>query len=418
MTESTQNPITDYDKTSLSVDEAVENILSHVKCIESDELLPIRDCIGRILAADVVSPINVPPHVNSAMDGYAYKHTDSITKSNNHYKIIGTAFAGKPFDAKVGSDEAVRIMTGGVIPENTDTVVIQENTSVFENTLEIIKKPKLGENVRLTGEDIKINETVLQKGRKITVADLGLIASLGMGELKVHKRPKVVFFSTGDELKSIGSKLRPGDIYDSNRYTLFGMLKKANVDLIDMGVVKDTYEGIKAALVDAKTKADVIITSGGVSVGEADYIKDVLANIGKVKFWKVSMKPGRPLAFGSIGNAHFFGLPGNPVSVMVGFHQFVAPALTKLSGADYSRPLHITAIANEPIRKRPGRTEFQRGIMSQGADDQLLVKPTGDQGSGILMSMSRSNCFIVLPLESSDIKAGSSVAIIPFNEFL
>ncbi len=418
MAKVTKDPSVEYDKTSLSVNEAVENIISHIQCIESDELLPIRDCIGRILAADVVSPINVPPHVNSAMDGYAYKHSDSTAKSNSQYKIIGTAFAGKPFDAKVGSDEAVRIMTGGVIPEGTDTVVIQENTSVADGTLEIMKNPKLGENVRLAGEDIKRNETVLRKGHKITIADLGLIASLGMGELRIYKRAKVAFFSTGDELKSIGSELGPGDIYDSNRYTLFGMLKKANVDLIDMGVVKDTYEGIKAALVDAKTKADVIITSGGVSVGEADYIKDALASIGRVKFWKVSMKPGRPLAFGSIGNAHFFGLPGNPVSVMVGFHQFVAPALTKLSGAHYSRPLQITAITEEPIRKRPGRTEFQRGVMSQGENGQLLVKPTGDQGSGILMSMSRSNCFIVLPLESSDIEIGSSVIIIPFNEVL
>jgi len=418
MTKSAKDPSTEYDKTSLSVDEAVENILLHIQRVKSVEVLPIRECIGRILAADVVSPINVPPQANSAMDGYAYKHADSITESNNQYKIIGTTFAGKPFDAKVGQEEAVRIMTGGVIPEGADTVVIQENTSVFDNTLDIMKNPEVGENVRLAGEDIKRNQTVLQKGHKITVADLGLTASLGMGDLKVYRRPKVAFFSTGDELKSIGSKLGPGDIYDSNRYTLFGMLKKANVDQIDMGVVKDTYEGIKAALVDASTRADVIITSGGVSVGEADYIKDVLASIGKVKFWKVSMKPGRPLAFGSIGNAHFFGLPGNPVSVMVGFHQFVAPALTKLSGADYSRPLYITAIASETIRKRPGRTEFQRGITSQGADGHLQVKPTGDQGSGILMSMSRSNCFIVLPLECSDMKAGSTVTIIPFNEVL
>ena len=418
MTKSTKDPITGYDKTSLSVDEAVENILLHIQRIESFEVLPIRECIGRILAVDVVSPINVPPQANSAMDGYAYKHSDPITKSNNQYKIIGTAFAGKPFDAKVGQDEAVRIMTGGVIPESADTVVIQENTSIFDNILEIMKRPELGENVRLAGEDIKKHETVLQRGHKITVADLGLIASLGMGDLKVYKRPKVAFFSTGDELKSIGSKLRPGDIYDSNRYTLFGMLKKANVDQIDMGVVKDTYEGIKAALIDAETRADIIITSGGVSVGDADYIKDVLADIGKVKFWKVSMKPGRPLAFGSIGNAHFFGLPGNPVSVMVGFHQFVSPALTKLSGADYLRPLRITAIASETIRKRPGRTEFQRGVMSQGANGHLQVKPTGDQGSGILMSMSRSNCFIVLPLQSSDMKAGSPVTIIPFSEVL
>ncbi len=418
MTKSAKDPSTEYDKTSLSVDEAVENILSHIQRIESDEVVPIREGIGRVLASDVMSPINVPPHVNSAMDGYAYKQKDSATKSSNHYKIIGTAFAGKPFDGKVSSNEAVRIMTGGVIPEDTDTVVIQENTAVFEDTLEIIKSPKLGENVRLAGEDVKKNETVLPEGHKITVADLGLIASLGMGELRVRRRPKVAFFSTGDELKSIGSELRPGDIYDSNRYTLFGMLKKANVDLIDMGVVKDTYEGIKAALVTAETKADVIITSGGVSVGEADYIKDVLTSIGKVKFWKVSMKPGRPLAFGSIGNAHFFGLPGNPVSVMVGFHQFVAPALTKLSGAHHLQPLKITAIAAEPIRKRPGRTEFQRGIVTQRADGHLQVKPTGDQGSGILMSMSRSNCFIILPLESSDMEIGSSVTVIPFNEVL
>ncbi len=406
----------DFDKLSLSVDQAVANILAHIVPRKLDEIVPIREAIDRVLAADILSPMNVPPHVNSAMDGYAYNYKAFESDSSSFLKISGSSFAGRPFENKVGHGEAIRIMTGGVVPEGTDTVVIQENTAIKDSNVEILKSPKLGENVRLAGEDIKVNENVLAKGHRVTAADLGLIASLGIAELSVLKRPIIAYFSTGDELKPIGADLALGDIYDSNRYTLFGMLKKANVETLDMGVIKDTYKAVEIALIEASKKADAIITTGGVSVGEADYIKDVLKSIGEVKFWKVSMKPGRPLAFGAIGGAHFFGLPGNPVSVMVGFHQFVAPALTKLSGAKHVDTLKLLAIANEPIRKRPGRTEFQRGILTQAEDGKLEVKPTGDQGSGILMSMSRSNCFIVLPLESTDVAKGSYVTIIPFNQ--
>tara|TARA_B110000438_G_scaffold290163_1_gene325572 strand:- start:767 stop:1912 length:1146 start_codon:yes stop_codon:yes gene_type:complete len=378
-------------------------------------MVPIRHSLGRVTSFDIIAAANVPPHKNSAMDGYAFRQEELQGLNNPVIKIIGTAFAGKAFTRPIEKNEAVRIMTGAVVPENADTIVIQEHVKAGGKDLQILEMPNFGENIRAAGEDIRVGETILKSGHTVTPADLGLIASLGIAEVQVFQKPRVAYFSTGDELKSLGTTLEPGEIYDSNRYTLYGMLQHLGVEIIDMGVVKDTYDAIEAALLDASKSADMVITSGGVSVGDADFIKEALGNVGQVKFWKIAMKPGRPLAFGKIGKAHFFGLPGNPVSVMVGFHQFVTPALEKISGTETNRNIILEASVTEPLRKRPGRAEYQRGILAQEDDGSLTVQPTGDQGSGILKSMSQANCFIYLPIDASDIPVNEAVRVIPFN---
>lgn len=404
----------DFDSASLSCDEAMANILQHVQAITGFEKVHLRAALDRVLAQPVVSRISVPAHTNSAMDGYALNGRDLPASGTKTLTVAGASFAGKPFNGTVESGHCVRIMTGAVLPDGTDTVILQEHVEVDGNRIRIDSRHQPRQNIRAAGEDIRSGETVLPAGQLMTPADLGLVASLGIGELAVLRRPRVAFFSTGDELRSIGEPLARGDVYDSNRYTLFGMLTRLGVDFIDMGVVCDEREALRAAFVQAAENADAVITSGGVSVGEADYTKEILAELGQVRFWKVAMKPGRPLAFGRLGKALFFGLPGNPVSVMVTFYQFVQPALRKLMG---SRPRNLVptqARAATVLKKRPGRVEYQRGTLSLNEAGELLVTPTGDQGSGILTSMSIADCFIVLPMECGKVEAGALVQIQPF----
>lgn len=408
--------IDDFDKESLTCDEALERVLQECHPISGSVCLAVRSTLGRILSDDLVSPIDVPPHTNSAMDGFALCWDDLPKTGTMRFKVIGTAFAGKPFTGTVGNRESVRIMTGAAIPSRTDTVIIQEHALAANGGIKIDVNHKRGQNVRTAGEDVERGQVVLESGHRLAPADLGLLASLGLGEVSVCRKIRVAYFSTGDELKSLGEPLGLGEIYDSNRYTLFGMLTRLGAEIIDMGVVRDTRQEVEAALEQASEMADVVITSGGVSVGEADYIKDTLEKIGRVGFWKVAMKPGRPLAFGSIGKARFFGLPGNPVSVMVTFYQFVQPALLKLAGArteEYC--LRITAQTTTALSKRPGRTEYQRGVLSHNGQGELLVSPTGDQGSGILRSMSVANCFIILPADTESVDADSPVTVQPFR---
>lgn len=404
----------DFDFDSLPIDTALKLILDAIQPIRATERVHVRAALGRVLAHDIKSPVNVPQHTNSAMDGYAVRHADLNPDDRNKLQLVGSSFAGRPFEGVVPDAAAVRIMTGAAMPAGTDTVVMQEHTEVDNNTVHLDGQHKLGQNVRAAGEDIKTGDTVLSAGHELGPAELGLIASLGLGEVDVKRRVRVAYFSTGDELRSIGETLGPGEIYDSNRYTLYAMLTRAGVDVVDLGVVRDKPEDVEAALQSAAEQADIVITSGGVSVGEADYIKQVLEKIGQVGFWKVAMKPGRPLAVGQIGEARFFGLPGNPVSVMVTFYQFVAPAIRRLAGTSQTTPLVMTARTTEALKKRPGRLELQRGILALGADGTLEVRATGDQGSGILHSMSVADCFIVLPLECSRVAAGDSVTVQPF----
>jgi molybdopterin molybdotransferase len=349
------------------------------------------------------------------MDGYAIAGDDLPLQGDRVYRVIGKSYAGAPFGGQCKSGQCVRIMTGAVMPAGTNTVVMQEHVETDDvDHIRIGKGHRAGQNVRLAGEDITAGETVMQSSHVLTAADLGILASLGIGEVRVWRRPRVAFFSTGDELRSVGETLSEGDIYDSNRYSLYGMLKQLGVEILDMGVVRDDADKLRNAFREASAMADVIITSGGVSVGEADYIKPILEETGSMHFWKIAMKPGRPLTHGRIGNSLFFGLPGNPVAVMVTFYQFVQPALKVLSGAQPGLPLTLLATSTQDIRKRKGRYEFQRGILEQDAEGRLTVSKTGQQGSGVLMSMSRANCFILLPEDCLGVAAGEEVRVQPF----
>ena len=404
----------DHDSGSLTCDEAVDRILDAVSSVRETETLPVREALDRALAKPVISMIDVPSHTNSAMDGYAVRAADLPSSGTKRLHIVGTAFAGKPYRGPIGLDQAIRIMTGAVVPPQTDVVIMQEDAESEGDRIVIDNRHKVGQNVRAAGEDIAAGSTVLRAGHLIGPVDLGLIASIGIGEVEVRRRPRVAFLSTGDELRGVGETLAIGEIYDSNRYTLHGMLTRLGTDIIDLGVVADNRDAMRKTLLEAAEAADVVITSGGVSVGEADYIKEILTEIGKVGFWKVAMKPGRPLAFGTINGSVFFGLPGNPVSVMVTFYQFVQPALLKIMGAERRPPLLVKAKAANTLKKRPGRVEYQRGYLCTDAAGELTVSTAAQQGSGILSSMSKANCFVVLPMDSGRVEPGMPVDVQPF----
>ena len=404
----------DFDPDSLMVSDALKKIYTAISPISESETVPIRESLNRILATDIISSLNVPTATNSAMDGYALHGANIPQKGTSIIKVVGTAFAGKPYQGKIGQGECIRIMTGAVMPDATNTVIIQEHVERIDDEIRIDSETKQGSNVRQAGEDITSGDVVLEKGERIRSADIGVIASLGIGEVEVIRKLRIAFFSTGDELSSIGEELKDGNIYDSNRYTLFGMLSELNVVIMDMGVIRDNPEDLQQAFEDAATKADVIITTGGVSVGEADYVKEILQETGTVNFWKVAMKPGRPLAFGQIKDAQFFGLPGNPVSVMVTFSQFVKPALRHLMTETETETFTMQVPCISKLKKKPGRIEYQRGILERDESNQWVVKKTGAQGSGILRSMSQANCFIILPMDSDSIEPGAIVEVQPF----
>ncbi len=422
MTESTvrvdPSCMDDFDPNSIPAADALRRILAEIAPVSGVERIPVRTALGRILATPMTSGIDVPSHTNSAMDGYAVSAASLPETGTRSLKLVGTAWAGHPFAGSVETGECVRIMTGAPLPSGTDTVVMQEHVHISADHVTIEARHKPGQNVRQAGEDLQAGEVVLAAGRRLTPADLGLLASLGVGEVPVRRRVRVAFFSTGDELRSIGETLEPGFIYDSNRYSLHGMLTRLGTDIIDMGVVRDRRDAILEAFQEAGQIADVVITSGGVSVGEADYVKEALGVAGQVNFWKVAMKPGRPLAFGTVGDALFFGLPGNPVSVMVTFYLFVQPALKRLMGEPESEPLLLSVRLETDLRKKAGRTEYQRAILSLDEEGNLIVSKTGPQGSGILRSMSEANCFVILPMETESVGKGSMVSVLPFSEIV
>ena len=404
----------DYDPNSMPVAKARELIRSFLTPVTAIERVHVRSALGRVLAQDIVSPIAVPGHDNSAMDGYAVRFQDLLPAGDTVLRRVGESFAGKPWAGAIGAGECVRIFTGGVMPRGADSVVMQERAVEDASGVRIAPGTlaKAGQNRRFAGEDLKAGQVVFRSGQRIRPAELGMIASLGIGEISVFRKLRVAFFSTGDELKSVGTPLGPGEIYDSNRYTLHGMLTRLDCDVIDMGVIEGVPEKLERAFATAAASADVVITSGGVSVGEADYVKQLLDKLGEVLFWKIAMKPGRPLAYGTIGGAHFFGLPGNPVSVMVTFYQFVRDALLILQGQRDVAPLPTFKVPlSAPIKKVPGRTEFQRGILTATADGAWSARTTGDQGSGILSSMSQANCFIILGSDTGNVAAGELVEV-------
>jgi molybdopterin molybdotransferase len=405
----------DYDPNSMPVEKAREFISKVLSPVMTTERLHIRAALGRVIADDIVSPLDVPGHDNSAMDGWAYRHSDLMEGNATVMTRVGTSFAGKPFLGTVGKRECVRIFTGAVMPPDCDTVAMQERVTEDAAGLHIRNDLKQGQNRRFRGEDLKAGATALKRGTLVSPAAVGLLASLGIAEISVYRKLRVAFFSTGDELKSIGSTLDPGEIYDSNRYTIYSMLERAGCQPIDLGNFVDSPDAIRAGFLAASANADVVITSGGVSVGEADFIKQMLNELGEVLFWKIAMKPGRPMAYGTVGGAHFFGLPGNPVAVMVTFYQFVRSALATLQGrTDYMLPPTVKATLVNKIKKVPGRTEFQRGVLAVGPDG-VTVRTTGDQGSGILSSMTQANCFVVLATDVGSVEPGALVDVQMFE---
>ena len=409
-----------YDPQALSADRVNEFLAQLVQPVTATEEVGVFDALDRVLAVDVVSPISVPPHDNSAMDGFAFDSALLQPSQPLKLRVAGTAFAGKAWAGTLQADQCLKIMTGAIMPAALDTVVPLEFVKVDGDMVEI--PPGVvaaGDNRRLLGEDLMAGQPALRQGQTLGPAALGLIASLGLPKVTVFRRIRVAYFSTGDEILTLGEPIREGAVFDSNRYTVFGLLKRMGVDVIDMGVVRDEPALLEAAFRSAATQADAIITSGGVSMGEADHTKAMMKQLGDVAFWRIAMRPGRPMAVGRISEAGkssvLFGLPGNPVAVMVTFLAFVRPALQRLMGGVATEPVLLQAKSLEPLRKKPGRTEYQRGIVSRAADGSLSVRITGNQGSGVLSSMVEANGLIVLHHSQGNVSVGDSVDVMMFS---
>lgn len=413
----------DFDPSAITIEQAQQVILQTTQTLTETELVPIRQALGRVLRRDAISNVDNPPNDNSAMDGYGVRTVDCLAahdskkENKTKLKVIGKSFAGKPFEGEVGEGEAVRIMTGAKIPVGVDAVVMQEQTDFDEqNGTVILEAPvTLGQNIRLQGEDITVGQAVIKVGTRLTAAHIGVLATMGIAEVEVTRKINVAILSTGDELQSVGTALAEGNIYDSNRYSLHALLNDPRFHVIEKGVLNDEQAVIEQTFLETANYADVVITTGGVSVGEADWIKDCVKNTGELIFWKAAIKPGRPITFGKVGKALFFGLPGNPVSVMITFAKFTDWALQKLSGQEIEKPLQLSAKLTTSLRKRAGRTEFQRGIMSYDDKDELVVTTTGNQGSGVLSSMAAANCLIILSTDETSKSIGDKVTVEPFS---
>jgi len=417
----TQTPIITCDQPNsdlLSIKAAQQRIIDTVHAITEIELVELKQAINRVLAEPIRSNLDIPGFNNSAMDGYAFSSKDLMQTDNSEHitlQLVGESFAGRPYSGdKIQANECIRIMTGAMMPDHCDCVVMQEQVSVKDNKITLARCYPAGENVRYRGEDVKINDEVLKPGKLLTPADLGLLAAVGQVKVPVFRKIRVAFFSTGDELRSITETLEPGQIYDSNRYLLHAMLERMHVEINDLGVIKDDKEKIRTMLSTAAKNNDVLITSGGVSVGDADYVKQVLEEIGRIHFWRVAMKPGKPLAIGTIGTCSFFGLPGNPVSVFATFYQFAQAALYRIMGVSEYQPVQTKAKCLSELKKLPGRAEFQRGKLQRNDLGELEVVSTGGQGSHLLSTLSQADCFIMLGTESAGVKVGDLVDVQPF----
>lgn len=398
----------------LPVAEAQRRISAHVPVLRESESVALEDALNRVLAENVISPIDVPGHTNSAMDGYAVRGADLPDTGPRRFEVIGRALAGAAYQGQVKELQAVRIMTGAVMPKGADSVVMLEQTEETGGGVVIGAGHRRGQNVRQAGEDLERGDLAVRQGTRLMPAEIGVLASLGTDRVQVVRRLRVACFSTGDEVLSPGSPGAPGMVYDSNRYTLRGMLSRVGAKFIDLGIVPDNRDALRKAF-SAAGDADLIITSGGISAGDADYVKEILDDLGHVGFWKIAIRPGRPLAFGLIGNAVFFALPGNPVAVMVTFYQFVQPALRQMTGEPdlRSAPL-VTAICESRLRKKKGRVEYYRAVLDRNEDGKTVVRSTGSTGSGLLHTMSVANCFIVLGDDAETVDPGTLVDVQPF----
>lgn len=401
----------------ISLEEARQKMLDQLSPLGESESLSIYAAAGRITAVPVISPLNVPPFDNSAMDGYAVRMADIA--SGEALVVAGKAFAGAPFSGAWPAGSCIRIMTGAPLPDGAEAVVMQEQTEAEGERIRFTADVRTGQNIRRAGEDIQQGDKVLAAGVRLGAAELPLIASLGIGEVEVVRRLRVAIFSTGDELQPVGQPLAAGQIYDTNRFTVRLMLDQLGCEVIDLGIIRDDPQALRAAFLRADREADVVISSGGVSVGEADYTKAMLDELGAITFWKLAIKPGKPFAFGRLSNSWFCGLPGNPVSAAVTFYQLVQPLLAKLSGQQGAAlPPRQRARAVTRLKKSPGRLDFQRGLVSRGEDGELQVASTGHQGSHVFSSFSQANCFIVLERERGDVEPGEWVEIESFNALL
>ena len=397
-------------------DDALKHILSSITAVSETETILLSDSLDRILAKDVLSNRILPPWHCSAMDGYAFR-VDSLDTSKT-LTMVGASFAGHPYHGKVATGECIRIMTGACLPDDCDVVVMQENVTAQENDIHINFPTKLWENVRKAGSDVLEGEILLEKGQSINPRNIGVIASLGLKEISVYRKLKIAIFSTGDELATLGSELNSGQIFDSNRYTVIALCQRLGYEIIDLGLIADDPKQIKEVMLEAASKADVLLTSGGVSVGEADYVKPIVEEIGQIDLWKVAIKPGKPIAVGSIKNCKFFGLPGNPVSALVTLNLLVQPAMQKLSGMNGSAPLQLKAICDSELLKKPGRRDYQRGTAYINALGNWHVKSTGTQGSAKITSVSAGNCYIVINEDKGNVRVGDNVNIQLFDKYL
>ncbi|WNO60597.1 molybdopterin molybdotransferase MoeA [Rheinheimera sp. MMS21-TC3] len=405
-------------KPLMPIAEALSTMLALVQPIANTESVNILQALDRVLAEDIISAIDVPGFDNSAMDGYAFRAQDASLEQP--LELVGTALAGQAYAGTVTAGQCVRIMTGAVVPAGADTVIMQEQVTFNADQQQICltKLPKVGDNIRRAGEDIAKQQQVLPAGKRLTAADIGLLASLGIAEVIVKPKLRVAILSTGDELTPPGQPLEAGHIYDSNRYVMHAMLQRLGVDIIDLGLLPDDPDTIETAFKQAMLQADVLITSAGVSVGDADYTKQILVKLGEIDFWKVAIKPGKPFAFGKLEDCWFFGLPGNPVAAVVTLEQLVQPVLRKIAGETMSAiPELLTATCEVALKKRPGRADYQRGWYWQ-QNSQLFVKTLGSQSSGMLTSIANANCYIVLPQDAGSLESGSTVDILPFSSML
>lgn len=410
--------IENKDNKLISIEQALTNISLSTSSIEGNERVTLKKAFGRVLSYPVVSAMNIPPERNSAMDGYAFSSKDIKPQQGFNLTLVGTSWAGKPYPYKLQNNECIRIFTGAVVPNEADSVIMQEHVEKQEHQIIFPESTAAKQNIRQAGSDIEKNSQLLPSAKKLSAIDIGLLASAGIYDIDVKRKLNISFLSTGDELCPIGQSLEAGQIYDSNRYTLDGLLNDNNYNIVDLGVIADDKQLLKQTLLFAAESSDIIISTGGASVGDADYIKEILDECGDVGFWKIAIKPGKPLAFGKIKNCCFFGLPGNPVSVIATFQKIVLPALQKISGITEKKALSIRATCSSHLKKQSGRQEYQRGILSQDESGNFHVKSAGKQGSNIMSAASCANCYIVLAVDCEGVLPGQQVLVEPFSLFI